>query len=419
MLESQSLLNTRLQWLYLIILFSIIFSFNLFRSYQNYLEFKKEIFYETTADIINIYKKENNYLLRLKTKDFTVFTSTNNPTLNQNDKITISLITSNISFFDYLKGFLTKNFHIEKLQNQKSIIKDDLGNYISSQHQNQTMSMLYNALFLAIPPSKDLINFFNDYGMSHLIAISGYHLGVLSAIFYFILNLSYSKIHQTYIPYRNKKVDISIAVIVLLFFYLLLIDVVASFLRSFIMFVFGFLLLRSNIKILSFENLLITVLFILAFFQEYMFSVSLWFSVAGVFYIFLFIKYYKEMNKYILFFFFNFWIFMAVNPITQYFFGAVSLYQLASPFLSLVFTLFYPLSLLLHIIDYGWVFDEYILMWLDIDVHSIELFASVYFIVPYIVLSGYAIYSKFAFRIVELAFVIFNLWLFITLLKGY
>lgn len=386
-------------------------------SYQNYLEFKKEIFYETTADVVNIYKKENNYLLRLKTKDFTVFTSTNNTTIKQNDIVRISLITSNISFFDYLKGFLTKNFRIEKLNNQKSTIQVVLSEYIVSQHQNSTMSMLYTALFLAIPPSKELINFFNDYGMSHLIAISGYHLGVLSAIFYFILNAAYSKIHQTYLPYRNKRVDISMVVIAILFLYLILIDLVASFLRSFIMFVFGFLLLRSNIKILSFENLLITVLFILAFFQEYLFSVSLWFSVAGVFYIFLFIQYYKDMNKYLLFFFFNFWIFMAVNPITQYFFGAVSLYQLASPFLGLIFTIFYPLSLLLHLIGYGCVFDEYILMWFNIDVYSIELFASVYFVIPYILLSVYAIWSSVAFRIVEISFVIFNLWLFVTLLN--
>lgn len=389
----------------------------MFMSYQSYLEFKKEVFYETKAHVINIYKKENNCLLRLKTKDFTVFTSTNNTTIKQNDIIQISLITSNISFFDYLKGFLTKNFHIEKINVQQSTIQEKLSNYISSQHQNTTMSMLYNALFLAIPPSKELINFFNDYGMSHLIAISGYHLGVLSAIFYFILNITYSKVHQTHFPYRNKKVDIAIVVIAILFLYLILIDLVASFLRSFIMFVFGFLLLRSNIKILSFENLLITVLFILAFFQEYLFSVSLWFSVAGVFYIFLFIQYYKEMNKYILFFFFNFWIFMAVNPITQYFFGAVSLYQLASPFLGLIFTIFYPLSLLLHFIGYGWIFDEYILLWFNIDVYSIELFASVYFVVPYILLSIYAIWSAVAFRIVEISFVIFNLWLFVTLLN--
>ncbi|MDY0321110.1 MAG: ComEC/Rec2 family competence protein [Arcobacteraceae bacterium] len=417
MLDSQSLLNTRLQRLYIIIIFGIIFSINIFMSYQNYLEFKKEIFYETTADVVNIYKKENNCLLRLKTKDFTVFTSTNNTIIKQNDIVRISLITSNISFFDYLKGFLTKNFRIEKLNNQKSTIQVVLSEYIVSQHQNSTMSMLYTALFLAIPPSKELINFFNDYGMSHLIAISGYHLGVLSAIFYFILNAAYSKIHQTYLPYRNKRVDISMVVIAILFLYLILIDLVASFLRSFIMFVFGFLLLRSNIKILSFENLLITVLFILAFFQEYLFSVSLWFSVAGVFYIFLFIQYYKDMNKYLLFFFFNFWIFMAVNPITQYFFGAVSLYQLASPFLGLIFTIFYPLSLLLHLIGYGCVFDEYILMWFNIDVYSIELFASVYFVIPYILLSVYAIWSSVAFRIVEISFVIFNLWLFVTLLN--
>ena len=110
MLEPQTLLNSGLQRLFLIIILGIIFSINLFIRYQNYLEFKKEIFYETTAVIVNIYQKEDNNLLRLKTDDFTVFTSTNKSQLAQNDTIKISLITSDISFFDYLKGFLTKNF---------------------------------------------------------------------------------------------------------------------------------------------------------------------------------------------------------------------------------------------------------------------------------------------------------------------
>jgi competence protein ComEC len=182
------------------------------------------------------------------------------------------------------------------------------------------------------------------------------------------------------------------------------------------MFVFGFLLLRANIKILSFENLLLTLLVILTFFNHYIFSISLWFSAAGVFYIFLFIHYYKNINKYILFFFFNFWIYLSVNPITQYFFGAVSFYQLSSPFLSLVFTIFYPLSLFLHILGFGDSFDKLILLWFSYDVHKIDLFASIYFIIPYILLSLYAIYSKLAFRFVEICFVSFNLWLFVSLL---
>jgi competence protein ComEC len=416
LLESQHLLNSKLQWLYLITILGIIFSLNLYFKYINYLEFKSDILHETGATVINIYPKENQNIIRLKTPNFEVFT-TSKENLAQNDNIQITLITHDITFQDYLSGFLTKSFGIEKLDNNNFSISAFLSSQISAQHQNQTMSMLYNALFLAVPPSKELREFFNGYGMSHLIAISGYHLGVLSVIMYFIFNTLYSPIHQKYLPYRNKKYDILLVTIFILFCYLILIDLVASFLRSFIMFVFGVIMLRSNIKILSFETLFITVLFILTFFNEYIFSVSLWFSVAGVFYIFLFLTYYQNINKYLLFFLFNFWIYLAVNPITQYFFGAVSLYQLLSPFLSLVFTAFYPLSLLLHFVGFGDIFDSYILMWLDFKIPTIELFASLYFIIPYIALSIYAIWSIIAFRIVEASFVGFNLWLFITLLN--
>lgn len=417
MLKPLTLLNSKLEWIILLSSFAIIFAFNLFDRYQNYLEFKSDFYFDTKAIILNTYPKATYTLLKIQTDDFIAFTSTNNQNLSQYDHINISLISSDISFIGYLRGFLTKNFFIEKLEYSDDSISGFLANLISNQHQNQTMSMFYKALYLAIPPSKELINFFNNYGMSHLIAISGYHLGVLSVIFYFLFNLIYSPLHQKYLPYRNKKFDIMVAVIVVLFFYLLLIGMVASFLRSFIMFVFGFLLLRANIKILSFENLLLTLLVILTFFNHYIFSISLWFSAAGVFYIFLFIHYYKNINKYILFFFFNFWIYLSVNPITQYFFGAVSFYQLSSPFLSLVFTIFYPLSLFLHILGFGDSFDKLILLWFSYDVHKIDLFASIYFIIPYILLSLYAIYSKLAFRFVEICFVSFNLWLFVSLLR--
>ena len=416
MLKPLTLLNSKLEWIILLSSFAIIFAFNLFDRYQNYLEFKSDFYFDTKAIILNTYPKATYTLLKIQTDDFIAFTSTNNQNLSQYDHINISLISSDISFIGYLRGFLTKNFFIEKLEYSDDSISGFLANLISNQHQNQTMSMFYKALYLAIPPSKELINFFNNYGMSHLIAISGYHLGVLSVIFYFLFNLIYSPLHQKYLPYRNKKFDIMVAVIVVLFFYLLLIGMVASFLRSFIMFVFGFLLLRANIKILSFENLLLTLLVILTFFNHYIFSISLWFSAAGVFYIFLFIHYYKNINKYILFFFFNFWIYLSVNPITQYFFGAVSFYQLSSPFLSLVFTIFYPLSLFLHILGFGDSFDKLILLWFSYDVHKIDLFASIYFIIPSILLSLYAIYSKLAFRFVEICFVSFNLWLFVSLL---
>ncbi|QOG13191.1 ComEC/Rec2 family competence protein [Arcobacter sp. FWKO B] len=417
MLESQHLLNSRLQWLYLIIILGIIFSINIFIKYQNYLEFKKEILYDTKATVINIYPKQNHNIIRLKTQNFEVFTSTKE-TLLQNDNIKITLITDDISFLDFLRGFLTKSFGIEQLPSNNSFsLSNYLSQKISSQHDNTTITMIYQALYLATPPTKELREFFNGYGISHLIAISGFHLGVLSVIFYFMFNLVYKPLHQKYLPYRNKKYDILLITIFLLFGYLILIDLVASFLRSFVMFVFGVILLRSNIKILSFETLLLTVLFILAFFSEYILSISLWFSIAGVFYIFLFLHNYQNINKYLLFFLFNFWIYLAVNPITQYFFGTVSLYQLLSPFFSLIFTAFYPISLALHFIELGWIFDSFLVAWLDFKIPTIELFASIYFVLPYIVVSIMSIWSKIALRITEISFIGFNLWLFGTIIR--
>lgn len=88
-----------------------------------------------------------------------------------------------------------------------------------------------------------------------------------------------------------------IITIITLFCYLFLTNMVPSLLRAFIMFFLAFIFLRSNVKVLSFQTLLITFLIIVTIYPKYIFSISLWFSVTGVFYIFLYIKYFKNLPK--------------------------------------------------------------------------------------------------------------------------
>ncbi|MEA3513708.1 MAG: ComEC/Rec2 family competence protein [Campylobacterota bacterium] len=390
----------------------LVFLINIYFQYQNYKTFIKDEVFKTDATIINIYQKEKYYVLKLKSSNFVAFTPSYTANIyKKNDTINIYLITTNITFLEYLKGFYTKSFNIVKIKNQNNS-KLYIKNFIKNQHTNVDMSSLYQALFLAIPVSSDLREVFSNYGISHLIAISGFHLGIISFVLYFLLHIIYNPIHKKYIPYRNKRFDIMIVVTFLLFEYLILIDTVPSFLRAFIMFLFALFLLRNNIKLVSFETLLIVVLTIIALFPKLLFSLSLWFSVAGVFYIFLFIKYFNNINRYIQIFIFNFWIYFALNPIIHYFFTTTSYEQLISPILTILFTIFYPLVAILHILNIGWLFDDMLITIMSIKIDSFDIATPLWFFTLYLFISFLSIFYKNVFIVLNILFVSFNIYLF-------
>ena len=181
------------------------------------------------------------------------------------------------------------------------------------------------------------------------------------------------------------------------------------------MFILGVIFLRSNIKVLSYQTLLLTLLFIVSLFPQYIFSISLWFSISGVFYIFLYLQYFKNLPKIYNILFFNFWIYFAFNPIVHYFFSDTTYEQLISPFLTLIFSIFYPVELFLHIIDYGHLFDNYLLELLNYKLNIKEYETSIYFFFVYIILSILSILDKRYFTIFNILLVIFNIKMFIQI----
>ncbi len=411
--QSLPLAKNKTQWLYIISALAIIFLFNVFYEYTKFQDFKEDEVYVTNAKILNIYPKNTYQVLKLQTSNFTVFTSDKiNHKLNIQDDINIYLTTQKVTFWQFLKGFYTTSFNIQKLQQVPSLIKT-LSTSVNNQHQNDNISSLFNALFFAIPINKELRQTCANFGVSHLVAISGFHLGILSFIIYWILYFPYSKVQNRYFPYRNKKFDLLLITSVLLFFYLLFTNMVPSLLRAFVMFIFGIFFLRSNIKIFSFGTLALVVMFIIALFPKLLFSLSLWFSVAGVFYIFLFIQYFKDMNKIVAFLLFNIWIYLAINPITHYFFSTTSLAQLYSPLFTIGFTIFYPLELFLHFIGYGGLLDSFIELWLNIKLNTKEILTPTWVFISYIVVSFFAIPCPKWFRTLNLSLISFNLWLYL------
>lgn len=392
-----------------------IFCINLSIYYWKYQELVYEEIYETRVEVLNIYEKENYYVLKLKNNDFTFFTNFEKiDEITQKDYINIAFLTKRIDFFDFLKGFYTKTIYYEKLFIEPTV-SQTLINYSDSQHYNEMNKELFRALFFAVPISKELRDICANYGISHLMALSGFHLGILSFIIYWILYFPYSYFHTRYFPYRNIKYDVLIMVMFLLFLYVLLTDIVPSLFRAFVMMAFGLYLLRNNIKLFSFTNLFLVLLIIVALFPKYLFSLSLWFSIFGVFYIFLFIQYFKDIKSwFVQLLLFNFWIYFAMNPMVHYFFDTTSYEQLLSPIITLAFTIFYPLELFLHFIGYGGLFDKYLILFFSHKFNSFSVSTALWFFVIYMIVSFASIFDKRAFYVLNFLLLVFTIYLFFS-----
>lgn len=370
---------------------------NILFEYGKYLEFIDEEVFETKVEILNIYQKDDFDILKLKTSNFEFFTSIpKNQEIKKFDLLNILIVSRNIDFIDYLKGFYTKTIFFDELQKEQTF-KDKIIKNIENNHKDEKIIELFNALFLAVPISKELRDVITAYGIAHVVALSGFHLVVLSFVIYWLLYFPYKFFQDRYFPYRNRKLDILLITTAILFYYLILTDIVPSLLRAFVMFCLGIYLLRSNIKILSYMTLFYTFLIVIAFYPKYIFSIGFWFSIFAVFYIYLFIQYFKNYNKWLLFIFFNIWMFLIFNPIVHYYFPQTSYEQFYSIPITIFFNFFYPAEIFAHIFGFSNYFDEYLKIFIEHKIYVYEVFTPLYFYILYLFVSFLSIWSKKSF----------------------
>ncbi len=409
---SIKLINSKKEFSSFVFFILFIFLFNLYYEYAKYKDFIDEEVYSDTFKIINIYDKEDYYVLKVSNSKFSFFTSINKQEkLKKLQTIELAVLTTKIDFISFLKGFYTKSIYYDSIE-QTITLKQNISNYISSSHKNIKVQELFNALFLAIPISKEYREVYTNLGISHLIAISGFHLVIIVFVVYYLIYFPYTYFHQKYFPFRNRRYDILLCTITILFFYLLLTNIVPSLLRSFVMFVLGLYLLRTNMKLLSFQTLFLTFCLVVAFFPIFLFSISFWFSIIGVFYIFLYIAYFKTLPKVFSFLFFNFWIFFVFNPIVHYFFYNTTYEQLLSPIITLIFTIFYPFELLVHVLGYGAILDNYIVLILEYEMFVFDVQTPFWFFLSYVLISLASILYKSAFIGLNILMIAFNVYLY-------
>lgn len=391
-----------------------VFMINILFNYLSYKELKKEYIFETKAEVLNIYPKEKFDVIKLKGDGFEFFASfSKDENIKKLDFLNVVFDTRNITFYTYLKGFFTKILYFERGEKNNSV-KEKIIKNIEENHDDFMIRELFNALFLAIPVTSELRDIITAYGIAHVVALSGFHIVVLSFIIYWILYFPYSFLQNRYFPYRNRRFDILLITMAILFYYLLLTDIVASLLRAFVLFSLGLYLLRSNIKVISYLTLFYTFLIVIALFPQYIFNIGFWFSIFAVFYIYLFIQYFKNGNKILLYIFFNIWMFLIFNPIVHFFFAQTAIEQFYSIPITIFFTIFYPLEIVAHIFNISSYFDDYLKIFLENKIYVYEVFTPLYFFILYILFSFFSIWSKKSFFVLNILMIGFNFYLYIS-----
>lgn len=299
------------------------------------------------------------------------------------------------SFLQFLKSCYMTSYSISLLH--KRDYRDKFRNYIDKQHEDKNQNEknlvgnFYRTLFMADTLELEWRNISNKLGLAHIIAISGFHLGILSAVLYVLFCLPYRFFQRRYFTYRNEAYDLGFLILICMFGYLLILDYQPSFFRSFIMASLGFWVYFSGIRLLSFSLLFFTFALCIAIFPTMLLNIGFILSVSGVFYIFLFIKYFPKISKIPYWIYFNLSIFLNITTITHYFFPYFSLYQLISIPVSIVFIIFFPLSLVLHFMGVGGFIDSFLLQTLSIDIPFIEYYTPIWWGIFYVGISLLAI----------------------------
>lgn len=270
--------------------------------------------------------------------------------------VLIELQVAKVTFLDFMRGFRARGVITEVYPSLS--LKERWYRRIASMHSDQWIKELYGALFVATPTSQEFQTLIGAMGLSAALSISGYHFGILSLIAYFFLRKPYRWVQNRYFPYRHANRDLFWIVAGLLFAYLSILEFNPAMVRSFGMIVVGYLLYDRGIKIVSLQTLLVAIGVILAFFPKLFFSLSFWFSSFGVLSIFIFIRYYEHWKPWQIFLALNIWCYLVLLPISLAIFGTFSWWHIGSIAINLIFNLYYPSVLVLHLTPWGDMFDS-------------------------------------------------------------
>jgi len=383
-----------------------ILCIRLFIEYQSYQNFITKPFYYTYSDVLSSYEKTKGSkryrVLKLRSDEgFTFYTTSHNKDNYTHKRLRLQIFPNeSISFDDYLGTFYVKS-RIKEEEVLPATFKDELLRKVAAQHEESALQSFYNAIFFATPLNRDLREKISMLGVSHLVALSGFHLGILWGLLYGLLLLLYRPFQQRYFPYRHALFDVGMVVMIFLGLYLWFVDFPPSLLRSYAMVLLGWLVLLLGMELLSFTFLSTVGVVLVVLFPSLIVSLAFGLSIAGVFYIFLLLQYAKGVKTWIItLILIPFGIFILMLPIVHAVFGVTSVFQLLSPLLSLLFVPFYPLVMLLHLLGMGGILDNALLWLFSLPKESVDNLLPWWSVLGYVGLSIGAVWSRKLFWLV-------------------
>jgi len=394
-LSKPTLFNSNKERLIVVGVFFFIFFSHLTWNYYKYLDFTKFDDYICDVHVQNHYIKNGRSILKLQADDFTFYTKASSGLRPlQSQRISVRIFNSNVGFLDYMRGFYAPS-HLLGLYPNETSIRSKIANAIDAQHSKKLFSSLYKTLFLALPASPELRDVLTTFSIAHLAALSGFHLGLLAFMLHLIFVLIYKFFQQRYFPWRSRSKDIIYLSFITLSFYVVFTDFPPSLLRAFTMMLVGWYIYDRGLQLLSFENLTLTILILFSLSPSLVFSIGLWFSVAGVFYILLFLRHFSDLHKVWQFLFIHLWIFILMIPVVHFIFEEFTLLQLLSPLLTMLFILFYPLVLFLHLVGEGGLLDVFLNNLFVLKSETYIIHTPLWFLVFYLVSSLISVKYKY------------------------
>ena len=417
-LEKPKLFPEKKTFIWFCVVLLVLITIRLFFTYVSYKEFIEKPFYYTEATVVTSSEKIKNnrwyQVLKLRSVEGFVFYTTSHSKEDFNHtRLRLQIFPNNsITFKDYLGTFYVKSKikHQEKLPHT---FKDYLLKKVSVQHDDVSLSSFYNAIFFATPLDRKLREKISMLGVSHLVALSGFHLTILWGLVYGLLLFLYRPLQQRFFPYRHALFDVGLVAMILLGVYLWFVDFPPSLVRSYAMVLVGWVVLLLGMELLSFTFLATILLILVVLFPSLLVSLSFQLSAAGVFYIFLLLQYTKGMKAWIItLLIIPMGIFILMLPVVHGTFGVTSAYQLLSPLLSVAFIPFYPLAMLSHVLGFGGLADTTLLWLFSLPEESREMLLPSWALWTYIGLSLGAIESRRLFYIVSALAMLYMVYLF-------
>jgi competence protein ComEC len=418
-IEKPQLFSERKDFLIFVFLMLSLILARLFFSYHTYQAFIAKPFYYTTATVLNAYPKSKDgktyTVLKLQSEEgLTFFTTSYRDKPMKGKVLRLQLYPNDrITFWEYLGYFYVKS----RIKQSEDIPEDTKGmllNGVASQHSGKALSSFYQGIFFATPLPPELREKIAALGVSHLVALSGFHLGILWSVVYGLLLLLYRPLQKRYFPYRYSLLDLGVVTLLLLGFYVWFVGAPPSLLRSYVMMLVGWVVILLGIELLSFTFLTTVALLLLLLFPPLIASLSFWLSVIGVFYIFLLLRHASEVNGWIIsLLFIPLGIFILMLPIVHGIFGMTTPYQLLSPLLSLLFIPFYPLVILLHLLGMGSLLDAGLVWLFSLPSDGVEKLLPVWATLVYMGLSLWAIWSRGAFGLLLVVAIGYGGYLFL------